>query len=166
MNVKIIASILLVFVAAVFALVGCDKDQAQSTAEEQVPLSNPAPGKPLTVPEVESQGARKLSTEEIKHLIVGKMVTIKRLATGEEITGYYNEDGTRTLIEFEKGVEIQGQNTTGATRDPYSIDSGQLHAVLDGKQISTTIYKLGERYLAAISDDDGNVNYEVVPPGH
>jgi len=166
MNIKTMASIILVFAIAVFTLVGCDKDEAQSAAEAQMPATNPVPEKPLTVSEIESQGAKKLDTEEIKHLIVGKMVAIKRLSTGEEITGYYNEDGTRTLVEFEKGVEIQGKNTTGATRDPYSIDNGQLHAVLDGKQISTTIYHLGERYLAAISDESGKVNYEVVPPGH
>jgi hypothetical protein len=165
-NVKAITSIILVFVTAVFSLAGCDKEQTQSATEAQTPTTIPVPEKPVTVSEIESQGAKKLDTEEIRHLIVGKMVAIKRLSTGEEITGYYNEDGTRTLVEFEKGVEIQGENTTGATRDPYSIDNGQLHAVLDGKQISTTIYQLGERYLAAISDENGKVNYEVIPPGH
>jgi len=163
---KVIFNILLVFAAALFTVAGCDNEQAQSKTDAQTPAANPLAGKPLTVAEVESQGARKLDTEEIKHLIVGKMVSIKRLSTGEEITGYYDEDGTRTLVEFDKDVVIQGANTTGATRDPYRIDNGQLHAVLDGKQRSTTIYQLGERYLAVMNDDGGVVNYEMLRPGH
>lgn len=162
---KVIFYATLVITTVIFTLAGCDKEQAQNKPEAQTPATTPAPGKPMTVSEVETQGARKLDSEEIKQLIVGKMVSIKRLSTGEEITGYYNEDGTRTLIEFDKGVAIQGANTTGATRDPYRIDNDQLYAVLDDKQISTTIYQLGERYLAAISDEGGAVNYEVFPPG-
>lgn len=151
--------------AATIVIAGCDKEPMQSKTEAPAPAITSVPVSPLTVSEVESQGARKLGTEEINSLIVGKMVSIKRLSTGEEITSYYNEDGTRTLIEFDKGVAIEGANTTGATRDPYRIDNDQLHAVLEGKQISTTIYQMGERYLAAIDNEGGTVNYEVFPPG-
>ena len=163
MNIKLLAMIIVVSVAMVIA--GCGKEAAQSMSQAQEPATTSAPAKPMTVSEVVSQGARKLGTEEIQSLIVGKMISIKRLSSGDEITSYYNEDGTRTLIEFDKGVAIQGANTTGATRDPYRIDNDQLHAVFEGSQRSTTIYQLDERYLAAISDEGGSVNYEVFPPG-
>ncbi|WP_455207040.1 hypothetical protein [Kaarinaea lacus] len=163
MDIKFFTAVIIIAVGLV--ITGCDNDQAQSNPVAQTSAEQSAPAKPITITEVESRGARKLGANEIKSLIVGKMISIKRLSTGDEITGYYNEDGTRTLIEFSKGVAIQGGNTTGATRDPYSIDNDQLHAVLEGKQISTTIYQLGERYLAAINDEGGVVNYEVFPPG-
>jgi hypothetical protein len=163
MNIKLIAMIIVA--TATMTIAGCDKEAAESPPQAKEPAAISAPAKPMTVTEVESQGARKLGTEEIKNLIVGKMVSIKRLSSGEEITGYYNEDGTRTLIEFDKGVAIQGGNTTGATRDPYSIDNDQLHAILEGREVSTTVYQLGERYLAASSEHKGVINFEVFPPG-
>ena len=87
------------------------------------------------------------------------------MPTGNELTGYYNEDGTRTMIEFDKGVAIQGGKTTGASRDPYRIEGDQLHALFEGGSISTTIYQLNDRYLAAVGSQNGEVNYEVFPPG-
>ena len=155
----------IVVAIATIVIAGCEKEQAQTDPVAQAQEDQAASVKPMTISEVESQGARKLNTEEIKNLIVGKMVSIKRLSSGEEITGYYNEDGTRTLIEFDKGVAIQGGNATGATRDPYSIDNDQLHAILEGREVSTTVYQLGERYLAASSEHNGVINFEVFPPG-
>ena len=163
MHIKFYAMIVIAITTIVIA--GCEKEQAQTDPVAQAQEDQAASVKPMTISEVESQGARKLNTEEIKNLIVGKMVSIKRLSSGEEITGYYNEDGTRTLIEFDKGVAIQGGNATGATRDPYSIDNDQLHAVLEGREVSTTVYQLGERYLAASSEHNGVINFEVFPPG-
>jgi hypothetical protein len=141
------------------------KERAQSKIEEQTQPVTPVSSEPLTVTEVELRGEIKLNAEEIKNLIIDKMITIKLLSTGEEINGYYDGDGTRPLIEFDKGVTIRGEDTAGATRDPYRIDNDQLHTVLDGKQRSTTIYRLGECYLAAMSNDDGIVKYEVFRPG-
>lgn len=163
MHIKFYAMIVIAITIIVIA--GCGKEQAQTNPSAQAQNEQAASVKPMTISEVESQGARKLGTEDIKSLIVGKMVSIKRLSSGDEITGYYNEDGTRTLIEFDKGVSIQGGNTSGATRDPYSIDNDQLHAILEGREVSTTIYQLGERYLAASSEHNGVINFEVFPPG-
>jgi len=154
----------LIFIVTIVVACG-DEQIANNPAPEESQMEQYVPPTPMTTSEVEAQGAKPLTTSEIQGLIVGKMITIKHLPTGNELTGYYNEDGTRTMIEFDKGVAIQGGKTTGASRDPYRIEGDQLHAVFEGNSISTTIYQLDNRYLAAISDQNGAVNYEVIPPG-
>ncbi len=147
-------------------LVACgDEKAANESTSEPGAAEQYSPPAPVTKTEIEAQGARVLTTDEIRNLIVGKMITIKHLPTGNELTGYYNEDGTRTMIEFDKGVAIQDGKTTGASRDPYRIEDDKLHAVFQGNSISTTIYQLDDRYLAAVSNENGSVNYEVFPPG-
>ena len=156
---------ILVAVAGFFVS-GCGGEQMPDAATaSQSQMEQYVPPAPMSTSEVEAKGAKALNTDEIKSLIVGKMITIKHLPTGNELTGYYNEDGTRTMIEFDKGVAIQGGQTTGASRDPYRVEGDQLHAVFEGNPISTTIYQLDDRYLAAVSNENGNVNYEVFPPG-
>ena len=165
MNKSLYHTILLVIIM-LFLIAACsggETEQSQTATESQV--EEYVPPTPLNKSEVEAKGAKALNTDEISSLIVGKMITIKHLPTGNELTGYYNEDGTRTMIEFDKGVAIQGGQTTGASRDPYRIEGDQLHAVFQGNPISTTIYQLENRYLAAVSNDNGSVNYEVIPPG-
>ncbi|WP_455201677.1 hypothetical protein [Kaarinaea lacus] len=153
-------------IGSLFLIAACGGEKAQNQQTAAEPQAEQyVPPAPMNMTDVEAKGARALTTDEISSLIVGKMITIKHLPTGNELTGYYNEDGTRTLIEFDKGVAIQGGQTTGASRDPYRIEGDQLHAVFEGNQISTTIYHLDNRYLAAVSDQDGMVNYEVIPPG-
>ena len=165
MNMKFHRSMMLA--TAMLSMLGaCGGEQTPTDpVSESSQMEQYVPPATMTTSEVEAKGARPLTTSEIQSLIVGKMVTIKYLPTGDELTGYYNEDGTRTMIEFDKGVAIQGGKTTGASRDPYRIEGDQLHAVFEGHPISTTIYQLDNRYLAAVSDQNGEVNYEVFPPG-
>lgn len=165
MNTNLYRSFLLAIIAT-FVMSACGGEQSPKnpdTVESQ--MEQYVPPTPMNKSEIKAKGARSLTNDEISNLVVGKMITIKHLPTGNELTGYYNEDGTRTMIEFDKGVAIQGGQTTGASRDPYHIEGNQLHAVFEGKQISTTIYQLENRYLAAVSDQNGMVNYEVIPPG-
>ena len=155
-----------VLIFTMMFIAACGGEQTPNnpvTVESQMEQYVPPP--PMNKSEIEAKGAKTLTSDEIRSLIVGKMVTIKYLPTGNELTGYYNEDGNRTMIEFDKGVAIQGGKTTGASRDPYRIEGDQLHAVFEGNSISTTIYQLDNRYLAAVSSQNGTVNYEIFPPG-
>lgn len=165
MNKSLYRTVQLIIIM-LFMVAACGGEQTQNTPTTAEPQPEQyVPPAPMDKAEVEAKGAKALTTDEISSLIVGKMITIKHLPTGNELTGYYNEDGTRTMIEFDKGVAIQGGQTTGASRDPYRIEGNQLHAVFQGNPISTTIYQLGNQYLAAVSNENGSVNYEVIPPG-
>jgi len=49
------------------------------------------------------------------------------------------------------------------TSRPYTIVNGKIVTELVGTPIETTVYKVGDKYLAARSDEFGYANYEVVP---
>jgi len=46
---------------------------------------------------------------------------------------------------------------------PYYINSGKIVTSLVGTPIEITVYKLGDKYLGARSNEFGYVNYEVIP---
>ena len=47
---------------------------------------------------------------------------------------------------------------------PYQIKDGRIITTLDDAQFETTVYKLGDKYYAARSNEFGYVNYEIIPP--
>jgi hypothetical protein len=153
---------LLLITSSLATISGCDQKQEQTGVAHSsngADVSTPAP---TTIAEAKSQGAKKLSTDEIKTLIVGGTVTIRHLPTGNEITGYHNLDGTRTLVTFNKDNTSPNSNAGSAARAPYRIEGDQLYAIFQGKPISTTIYQLNDRYLAAVDAQGGTINYELV----
>ena len=67
----------------------------------------------------------------------------------------------RTLAATAAFASAHGQ---GAAKNPYAIKDGKLSSRLDdGSQFSSRLYKHGGRYLAAMDDEAGYVNYEVFP---
>ena len=114
----------------------------------------------LTVAGLEGQKARELTNDEIRELIVGKTVRIKNTVTGAEFSAYYGTDGNRTLTA---AVGFAGLHNGGSYgTNPYEIKDGRLSSSLnDGSRFSSRIFKLGDRYVAARSDEAGYANYEV-----
>ncbi len=49
------------------------------------------------------------------------------------------------------------------TSSPYYINNGKIVTALVGTPIEVTVYKVGDRYLGARSNEFGYVNYEIVP---
>jgi hypothetical protein len=117
--------------------------------------------KALTVAGLEKDKAKALTTDEIKQVLVGKEVRIKNLATGAEYDAAYGEDGLRTLAATAGFGSAHGQ---GVAKNPYAIKDGKLSSQLDdGSRTSSRLFKQGSRYLAALDDEAGYVNYEVFP---
>ena len=50
------------------------------------------------------------------------------------------------------------------TSRTYNIAGGKIVADLAGTPIETTVYKVGDKYLAARSNEAGFVNYEITEP--
>jgi hypothetical protein len=69
------------------------------------------------------------------------------------------------------GRNVAMQNLTGDTADashlgtsrPYSIANGKIVTDLVGTPIEIAVYKMGDKYLGARSDEFGYANYEVIP---
>jgi hypothetical protein len=49
------------------------------------------------------------------------------------------------------------------TSSPYYINNGKLVTVVVGTPIEVTVYKLGDKYLGARSNEFGYANYEIIP---
>ena len=49
------------------------------------------------------------------------------------------------------------------TSSPYYINNGKIVTALVGTPIEVTVYKMGDKYLGARSNEFGYVNYEIVP---
>lgn len=117
---------------------------------------------PLTIALLKSQNAKILSSEEITQLFVGNKILIKDLFTGDEYTGLYDENGTRTL-QYINPLTTPGSDSELTTSDPYKIQNNQIHSILDGNEIASTIFELDSHYYGALSVDDGAVNFEFIP---
>lgn len=117
---------------------------------------------PLTVQVLKSQNAKVLSNDEIKQLFVGKNLLIKDLASGDEYSSYYGEDGMRTLRYNPPSVAAP-ESMEETTHDPFRIEDNKLHSIVDGNEIASTIFQLESHYYGAMSFDEGAVNYEFVP---
>ncbi len=65
---------------------------------------------------------------------------------------HYGEDGERTVF-FDPHRVI---------RSPYEIRDGQrIEQTLQGVDIVVTVYKTGDRYIAARGDQAGYCNFEI-----
>lgn len=114
----------------------------------------------LTVSNLKAQGAKALSTSDIKALIVDKRVKIRNQVTGDVLEAFYRPDGQRTLTSLAGFASLHGG--LGGTTNPYSIENNMLSSSFDdGSQFSSRIYQLGDKYYGAKSDEAGYVNYVV-----
>jgi hypothetical protein len=50
------------------------------------------------------------------------------------------------------------------TTSPYYINNGKLVTELTGTPFGITVYKMGDKYFGARSNEFGYANYEIVPP--
>ena len=114
----------------------------------------------MTVSSLKTQGAKELSTNELKKLIVNKRVKIKNLVTDELLEAFYRPDGQRTLTNLAGFAGFHGG--IGGTINPYTIENNMLSSSFDdGSEFSSRIYKLDDKYYGAKSDEVGYVNYVV-----
>jgi hypothetical protein len=117
----------------------------------------------LTVAAIRQQGAAALGDDELKRLVVGKTVVVRNTVTGQKFEILYGATGQRLVtaiddrpLDAHTATELLhgGQNS-------YQISAGRLLTDVAGTTFEVTVYKLGNRYLAARSNEFGYANYEV-----
>jgi hypothetical protein len=125
----------------------------------------------LTVADLTQRGGTALDQAQLKDLLVGKGVWIRNRITGEQFNYKFDADGqvgiihvgANALLPSEIGNQA-GNNYTGTTQ-PYSIANGKLVTMLSQSPFEVTVYKLGDTYLAARSNEFGYANYEMLLKG-
>jgi hypothetical protein len=123
--------------------------------------------KGMTVTELQSKGATALDDAQLTALIVGKTVTVRNRVTGDRFDILYGKDGRRIITSLNgkqpEAGEVWDVEHGGALGSPaqYEITGGRLVTTLEMTPFEVTVYKLGDKYVAARSNEFGYANYEV-----
>jgi Protein of unknown function (DUF3604) len=123
----------------------------------------------LTVVDLKAKGATQLSDAQLKALIVGKAFWVRNNVTGDQFSVGYTKEGqtntwhvgTSSTVASNVGNLIR--NGYEGTTTPYKIENGKVVTTLSQAPYSVTIYKLGDSYYGARSNEFGYANYEIIP---
>jgi hypothetical protein len=123
----------------------------------------------MTVTDLKAKGATQLGDAQLKALIVGKAFWVRNNATGEQFSVNYTADGDSIAWHIGKNTTIPSyvgnpilNGYQGATT-PYKIEGGKLITKVAQDPYSIAIYKLGDNYYGARSNEFGYANYEIIP---
>jgi len=119
----------------------------------------------VTVAELKNQGAVALSDAQLKELVVGKTVNVHNTVTGQRFEILYGTTGRRlvTAVNGKPSALVEAGELMHAGDLQYEIRDGRLVTDIDGTAFEVTVYKLGDKYVAARSNEFGHANYEVEP---
>ncbi|MDQ0561519.1 hypothetical protein QO004_003313 [Rhizobium mesoamericanum] len=128
-----------------------------------------AADKGTTVADLKQQGATALDTKALTDLVVGKSSWVRNNVTGEVFNIAWTTSGQRLVGNVngsipkpsEIGDVLHGGLTGQGTA--YAIKDGAIITTLNNAPYEATVYKLGDKYYAARSNEFGFANYEVVP---
>jgi hypothetical protein len=123
----------------------------------------------MKVSDLKAKGATALPDSQLKTLIVGKSFWVRNNVTGEQFNIRYTAEGQSTV--FHVGRYATTPSSVGnplrdgyqGTTTPYKIDGGKVVTTISQDPFSITIYKIGDTYYGARSNEFGYANYEIVP---
>jgi hypothetical protein len=123
-----------------------------------------------TVAELTQKGAVQLDDDQLKELIVGKDLWLRNNVTGTINKVVFSADGQRLITNVTRGKAVD-QSEVGAALEGGLLGISSAYAIKDGRIVTSfgnapyemTVYKLGDKYLAARSNEFGFASYEVVP---
>ncbi|MDX1432000.1 MAG: DUF3604 domain-containing protein, partial [Gammaproteobacteria bacterium] len=120
-----------------------------------------APG--TTVAELKQQGAVELANAELEKLVVGKTIAVHNTVTGQRIEILYGVKGQRLVltVDGEEASFHEAGELMHAGEAQYEIRDGRLLTHILGTPFEVVVYKFGDRYVAARSNEFGYANYEV-----
>ena len=119
------------------------------------------------VAELMQKGAAALDGAQLKQLIVGRTFTIRNTVTGQRFEILYGPDGRSLILSVDGKQPPAGQVAdvmhSGELGSPghYEIRDGKIRTTIAGAPFELTVYKVGDKYIAARSNEFGYVNYEV-----
>ena len=123
----------------------------------------------MTVADLRKKGAKALSNEQLKALVVGKAFWMRNNVTGEQFSQNFTTEG-QTIV-FRVGTNAQMPSAFGnvvrdgyrGTTSAYRIEGEKLVIPVSQEPYSFTFYKVGDTYYAARSNEFGYANYVIIP---
>lgn len=121
----------------------------------------------VTVADLTRKGATVLDAQALTRLVVGKTLRVHNTVTGRTFEILYGVNGTRLVVaEDGKSTDpMLAAELLHGGEAGYQIRDGALITNIDGASFEIRVYRLGNRYFAARSDEFGFANYEVAPEG-
>jgi len=125
----------------------------------------------LKVADLTQKGAQALDQTQLQELLVGKSVWVRNKVTGEEFKVRYNTNGQSIILHVGANViqpsetGLVAQSAYEGTTQPYSIENGKLVTTLSQTPFEVTVYKAGDTYYGARSNEFGYANYQILPEG-
>ena len=121
-----------------------------------------------TVASLKAKGATALDDAQLKALVVGKAFWVRNNVTGEQFSVSYTAEGESNV--WHVGRYSTTPSSVGnpirdgyqGTTTPYRIENGKVVTTISQDSFGVAIYKLGETYYGARSNEFGFANYEMI----
>jgi len=101
---------------------------------------------------------------------VNKFVWVQNNVTGGRMKIIYNKEGQTLVINVGRNALLPSevgnvaQTAYSGMSSPYSIQNGKITTWLQQTPFEVTVYKLGDKYYGARSNEFGYANYQIIPP--
>jgi len=123
----------------------------------------------MRVADLKAKGAASLGDAQLKALLVGKAFWVRNNVTGESFSVSYTPDGDTNAWHIGTSSTLQSyvgnpvRNGYEGATTPYKIEGGKVVTKVAQDPYSVTVYKLGDAYYGARSNEFGYANYEIIP---
>ena len=124
----------------------------------------------VTVDDLKTKGAKQLGDAQLKALIVGKAFWFRNNVTGEQFSVSYTVEGQSNLWHVGTSSTVPSSvgnplrdGYQGVSTTPYKIENGKVVTTISQDPFAITVYKLGDTYYGARSNEFGYANYEIIP---
>jgi hypothetical protein len=123
----------------------------------------------LTVAALKQKGGTELNDAQLKELIVGKAFWVRNNVTGEQASESFTAEGHTTIFHVGRDTVMPSgfgnvvRDGYQGTTSPYKIEGGKLITYLSQDPYAFAVYKLGNAYYGACSNEFGYANYEIIP---
>jgi hypothetical protein len=104
----------------------------------------------------------------LQDLVVGKTFKVRNTVTGQRLEILWGHNGRRLILSVDGKQPPAGDvgdvlhsGDLGAPAH-YEIRGGKIVTTISGTPFEVTVYKLGDKYLAARSNEFGYANYELI----
>ena len=121
----------------------------------------------ITVAQLSKKGAVALNDAQLKDLVVGKTFTVRNRVTGQHFDILYGRDGRRLITSIDgkqpppgEAFDVMASDELGAPA-AYEIQGGHLITTVAMTPFDITVYREGNKLLAARGNEFGYANYEI-----
>lgn len=122
----------------------------------------------MTVADLQKKGAKALGDAELKAMLVGKAFWVRNNVTEDQFSVSYTPEGDMIAWHIGRYATLPSHvgnplrdGYQGATT-PYKIEGGKVTIKIAQAPYSMTVYKLGDTYYGARSNEFGYANYEMI----